>query len=76
MKSTSKCIVNLFKHVGILKNMREVHKKYVGQLSASHTSWEFLEILKCLYNSRIHKYEVFYFFLWNAKEIAPLKLML
>ena len=53
-----------YKHAGIFKNMREVHRE------ASRTSRVFLKIPACLYNTTKHEDEVFYFFYKNAKEIA------
>ena len=47
IKNAPECIVELYKHAGIFKNTREVHKP-----SASRTSRVFLKIPKCLYKQQ------------------------
>jgi len=42
IKNASECIVELYKHAGIFKNTREVHREARG------TSRVFLKIPKCL----------------------------
>ena len=65
IKNAPECIVELYKHAGIFKNTREVHREAQGAaecFSHSRTSRVFLKIPKCLYNSIMHEDEVFYFF--------------
>ena len=52
IKNAPECIVELYKHAGIFKNTREVHKEAKAQPSASRTSRVFLKIPKCLYNQQ------------------------
>ena len=63
IKNASECIVELYKHAGIFKNTREVHRVHRFQPSASRTSRVFFKIPKCLYNSTMHEDEVFLFLL-------------
>ena len=58
----NECIVELYKHVGIFKNMREVLKKHELQVNASCASRVFFKNPKCLYNSTMYDEQDFYFF--------------
>ena len=60
IRNASKCIVELYKHAGIFKNTREVHREARG--AAESFSRVFLKIPKCLYYSTMHEDEVFYLF--------------
>ena len=74
IKNASECIVELYKHTGIFKNTREVHREAQSTAECfSHFSTVLKNsqvlIYKC--NSTMHEDELFYFFYKNnAKEIA------
>ena len=62
IKKCAECIVELYKHAGLFKNTREVLEKHEPQANASCTSRVSLKSPKCLYNSKMHEEQVFYFF--------------
>ena len=51
-----------YKHAGIFKNMREVQRGTSRRRVPLCTSRVLLKIPACLYNSTMHKEQVFYFF--------------
>ena len=53
-KTCSSCIVELYKHLGIFKNTREVQRGTRLRLVPLCTSLVFLKIPACLYNSTMH----------------------
>ena len=59
IKKCTECIVELYKHAGLLKNTREVLEKYELQANASCTSRVFLKNPKCLYDSTMYEEQVF-----------------
>ena len=74
-KKCAKCIVELYKHVGFFKNMREVLEEHEPLANASRTSRVFLKNPKCLYNSTMYEEQVFHFFYKMYYELHLLVLM-
>ncbi len=67
IKNKTECIVELYKHAGIFKNTREVHREARGFSSVLKNSQVLIYITEQCTRRK------FFFLLWNVKEIARAK---